>query len=173
MFKANKNKGWIPGKNYHTVDTLVEAVKKDIECTKTFKPKQPHPNLDKGEREAIKELSKRKDIIITNADKGGAVVIVDTNDCITKAERQLNDKDNYHILPQNPTSVNNNLVNQAIDRFKKEKLITDKTADGLKTSDPRTSRFYITPKIHKPGNPGCPVVGSVNCHTTNIFKYTD
>ena len=72
---------------------MTKAVKKDIECTKTFKPKQPHPNLDKGEREAIKELSKRKDVIITNADKGGAVVIVDTNDYIKKAERQLNDKD--------------------------------------------------------------------------------
>ena len=64
-------------------------------------------------------------------------------------------------------------MNQAIDRFKKEKLITDKTAYGLKTSDPRTPRFYITPKINKRGNPGCPVVSSVNCHTTNISKYID
>ena len=60
MFKANKNKGWTPHKNHHTIDTFVEAVKIDIESTKTFKPKQPHPNRDKGEREAIKELSKRK-----------------------------------------------------------------------------------------------------------------
>ena len=72
MLKANKNKGWTPCKNHHTIDTFVEAVKKVIECTETFKPKQLHPNLDKGEREAIKELSKREDIIITNADKGGA-----------------------------------------------------------------------------------------------------
>ena len=38
---------------------LQQAVKKDIECTKTFKPKQPHPNAGKSEGEAIKELSKR------------------------------------------------------------------------------------------------------------------
>ena len=49
-----------------------------------------------GEREAVKELSKREDIIINNADKGGAVVIVDTNDYIKEAERQLDGKDNYH-----------------------------------------------------------------------------
>ena len=62
---------------------------------------------------------------------------------------------------------------QAIDRFKKEKLITEKIADGLKTLDPRTPRLYITPKIHKPGNPGRPVVSSVKCHAANISKYND
>ena len=60
-----------------------------------------------GERGAVKELSKREDIIINNADKGGAVVIVDTNDYIKEAERQLDDKDNYHILLQDPTLDNN------------------------------------------------------------------
>ena len=60
-----------------------------------------------GEREAVKELSKREDIIINNADKGGAVVIVDTNDYIKEPERQLDDKDNYHILLQDPTLGNN------------------------------------------------------------------
>ena len=136
----------------------------------TFKPKQPHPNLDKGEREAIKELSKSEDIIITDADKVGAVAVADMDDYIKEAERQLNDKGNYHILPQDPTLVNNSLVNQAIDRCKKEKLITDKIVDRLKTSDPRTLRFHITPKIHRPENPSRPVVNLVNCHSTNISK---
>ena len=136
----------------------------------TFKPKQPHPNLDKGEREAIKELSKSEDIIITDADKGGAVAVADMDDYIKEAERQLNDKGNYHILPQDPTLVNNSLVNQAIDRCKKEKLITHKIVDRLKTSDPRTLRFHITPKIHRPENPSRPIVNLVNCHSTNISK---
>ena len=136
----------------------------------TFKPKQPHPNLDKGEREAIKELSKSEDIIITDADKVGAVAVADMDDYIKEAERQLNDKGNYHILPQDPTLVNNSLVNQAIDRCKKEKLITDKIVDRLKTSDPRTLRFHITPKIHRPENPSRAVVNLVNCHSTNISK---
>ena len=77
------------------------------------------------------------------------------------------------ILPQDPTLGNKKLVNQAIDRFKKEKLITKKIADGLKTSCPRTPHFYITPKIRKPGNPGRAVVSSVNCHTTSISEYID
>ena len=99
---------------------LLKLWKKDIECTKTLEPKQPYANLDKGGRETIKELSKMEDITITNADKEGDVIIVDTNDYIKEAERQLNDKDNYHILPQDPTLGNNKLVSPALDRIKKE-----------------------------------------------------
>lgn len=40
------------------------------------------------------------------------------NDYIKEAERQLNDKDNYHILTQDPMLGNNTLVNQEIDRFR-------------------------------------------------------
>ena len=42
-------------------------------------------------------------------------------------------KGKNHILPRDPTLASNKLVNQASDRFKKEKLITDKTADRPKT----------------------------------------
>ena len=37
--------------------------------------KNPKPSLSKGESKAIEELAKRKDIIITNGNKGGAVVV--------------------------------------------------------------------------------------------------
>ena len=147
---------------------ICSSYKKDIECTKTFNLKQPHPNLDKGEKEAIKKLFKREDIIITNADKEGVVFIVGTNNYIKKAEQQLTDKDNYHILPQDPTLGNNMIVNQAVDRFKKEKLITEKIADKLKTLDSRIPHFCIIPNIHEPGNPGDLVVISA---TAAQLKY--
>ena len=34
-------------------------------------------------------------------------------------------------------------------------------------------QFYISPKLHKEGNPGRPVVSSINCHTAKISKYAD
>ena len=34
-------------------------------------------------------------------------------------------------------------------------------------------QFYAQPKIHKTGNPGHPVVSSVNCHTYTISKYVN
>ena len=49
----------------------------------------------------------------------------------------------------------------------------EKVTEGLKTEIPRTPKFYLRPKIHKRGNPGRPVVSSVNCHTYNISKYVE
>ena len=65
------------------------------------------------------------------------------------------------------------MVNDTIERFIKQKLINKKAAEGLKRNDPKTRKFYLWPKIHKGGDPGCPVVSSVNCHTVNILKYVD
>ena len=31
----------------------------------------------------------------------------------------------------------------------------------------------VLSQIHKQGNPGRPVISSVNCHTSNISKYVD
>ena len=39
--------------------------------------KNRKPNLSKGEQKAMEKLVKRKYIIISNADKGGALVIMD------------------------------------------------------------------------------------------------
>ena len=34
-------------------------------------------------------------------------------------------------------------------------------------------QFYTQPKIHKEGNPGGPVIGSVSCHTSKISGHVD
>ena len=66
----------------------------------------------------MKELSEREDIIITKADKGGAVVIVDVKDYIKEAERQLNNTENYRKLQEDPTATNMKLVNDTIEGSK-------------------------------------------------------
>ena len=60
------------------------------------------------------------------------------------------------------------LVNDTIVSFKKQKLINEKVADGLKRNDPKTPKLYLRPKIHQEGNPDRPVASSINCHTANI-----
>ena len=65
--------------------------------------KNPKPNLFKREQKTTEELAKREDIIITNSDKGGAVVITDVEKHISKANRQLSDKCNYKMLQEGPT----------------------------------------------------------------------
>ena len=91
----------------------------------------------------MEELAKRKDIIITNADKGGAVVIMDVEKYINEANRQLSDKRNYKKLQEHPTLQHSNLVNDTIYRFEKENLLSKKLAHGLKSVNPKTPKFYI------------------------------
>ena len=43
LFKQNKNKKWTPPNNHHTINTYVEAVKKDIEQSKTVTRRKIDP----------------------------------------------------------------------------------------------------------------------------------
>ena len=65
------------------------------------------------------------------------------------------------------------MFNQTIERFKNEKLLPQKTADGLKVSKPKTPKFYISPKIHNPNNPGRAAINSIECLTSEISKFVD
>ena len=73
-----------PKENHHTVETFAQAFQNDLLKEEENIKQIPHKNLSKKEEDALQNLSKRDDIIITKADKGGAVVIVDVDDYIKK-----------------------------------------------------------------------------------------
>ena len=118
----------------------------------------------------MKELSERKDIIINKANKVGATFIVAVKEYI-KAGQQPHNTNNYKKLHEDPTTTNMKLLTYAKERFKKQKLINQKVAEGLKRNDSITLKSHLRPKIHKEGSTGRPVVSSVNFHTANISKY--
>ena len=90
----------------------------------------------------MEELTKLKDII-TNVDKGGTVVVIDVEKYIHESNHQLSNKRNYKKLQKVPTLHHSNLVNDTIDMFKKENLLSNKLADRLKFVNPKTPKFYI------------------------------
>ena len=47
------------------------------------------------------------------------------------------------------------------------------SAKNLILQTPRTSRFYLLPKIHKENNHGRPIVSACNCPTENTASYLD
>ena len=73
----------MPPKPSHVIETFITAVNNDIDAT-PVKP-IPNDNLTSNERKALKDLQLREDIVITKADKGGAVVIWNTDDYIVEA----------------------------------------------------------------------------------------
>ena len=76
---------------------------------------------------------------------------MDVNDYIREVKRQLNDPRNYKALAKDPTTTNNDFINQTIDRFTKEQLINDNTANGLKNPSPEHRSFTYLQKLTKKG----------------------
>ena len=171
LFRKKSN--WIPGKSHHSVETFIDLVNNEL---KTMNPKhKPSDNLSHKEKEALESLKHRADIIITRADKGGAVVIMDTETYIKEAERQLNDTNYYTKLPHDITELHEEKVKQILNTLKHTSDLKENIADGLMPSDSQTPKFYLLPKIHKKQTPppGRPVVNSISSPTSNISKYVD
>ena len=131
-----------------TVLTDIEATQEELECKMENQKPQPSNNLTKDERKAWQELSERD-------------VIVDVKYYTREAESQLKNKYNYDRLKHDSTETRNRLVNDTIERSKKQKMMKETVAEVLKTENLRTPKFYLRPKIHKRGKPGRPVVSSV------------
>ena len=69
-----------------TIHYNTSLVQHNINDAKILNTKRPKDNLTKGEQKALDELSKRDDIIITNADKGRAIVVMDIDKYISEAQ---------------------------------------------------------------------------------------
>ena len=167
------NNTWEPKTTHHTVSTFLESFKQDAMIALNKAKPNISKNLTKDEEIALKNLMKRTDIVISKADKGGATVIMDVDDYINEAKRQLEDGNFYRMLNSDPTENHLQLVNNAIDSLKRYNHINEKLANGLRMSEARTPQLYLLPKIHKPENPGRPVVSSIDCHTSKISEFVD
>ena len=73
-FKVKNKAKWTPKETHHILKTFIDLVQHDINEIKIKKVKNPKSILLNGEQEAMKHHAKRRDIIITTADKGGTVV---------------------------------------------------------------------------------------------------
>ena len=151
IFKSNSS--WEPSENHHTVKTFLEDFSRKVrdESNNASGPgkTRPNNNLNKQERQALDNLKTMEDIVITNADKGGAVVVHDVKNYIKEAMKQLGDKSFYKKLNHNPTSEHAALVENAIDGLRQKELLDEKTAERLKPTSPRTPKLYLLPKVHK------------------------
>ena len=131
-------------------------------------------NLSKEEQKALDNLRGYTDIIIKQADKGSAVVVVDRVRYVGEAMRQLNDKDVYIPLNKDPTAEMIELINGRIRRLHGDGYISDSTRQYLLiNSDARAGRFYLLPKIHKQNCPGRPVISGCNTPTEKISAFVD
>lgn len=168
----NKSK-WCPEKNREiAIEAYVDAVEKAIlayDLDKTYRR-----NITRDEQRALENLRGYEDIIIKQADKGSAVVVMDRDAYIEEAMRQLDDSEVYTLLDRDPTRDMMKEINTKINECYSKGNIDEKTRDYLLASeDVKPGRFYLLPKIHKQGCPGRPVISGCNTPTEKISEFVD
>ena len=170
--KLNKGEPKIAHKSREpSINAYIDTVKHDVKNWSKAKPTRD--NLTKRERQALNILKNRTDIVVKQANKGGALVIIDSKDYFEEGMRKLNDRNYYQKLDKNPTVDHEKLVNNTIDDLVSGNAIDEDTASLLRPSKSRTPKYYILPKIHKEGMPGRPVVSSVSSPTEKISAFVD
>ena len=104
-YRGTSPLGWIPGKKIwcpdKNRDLFLEAYASALE-EKIFREsnlkEKCHRNLTKEEQKALEDLRSYDDIVIKQADKGSAVVVMDKERYVTEATRQLGDSAVYVSL---------------------------------------------------------------------------
>lgn len=142
-----KNKGTFTpekGRDQH-LDIYVEYLNK-IPVGKQVR-KNIRSNLNKAEREALRALRENNDIVIKEADKGSAIVIMNKSYYESKILGMLNDTNTYQMISANKDRYTLNQVKRLVDEAGDD--FTKSEKDYLTKFESKTSQFYGLPKIHK------------------------
>ena len=171
-FKFANLNGLPPEGQFDSLDFFTQKCRHDIHKLK-FNRNTKFSNLSSEEWAALKNLRKRNGIVVKSAgDKGGAVVVWRSDLYQKEALRQLSDTSFYGKIQKDLTSKNQKLVKDTIQNLIVNQELPD-TATNLIINTPRTSCIYFLPKIHKPNNPGRPIVSACSCPTELISSYLD
>uniref|UniRef100_A0A8C4VK70 Reverse transcriptase domain-containing protein n=1 Tax=Gopherus evgoodei TaxID=1825980 RepID=A0A8C4VK70_9SAUR len=167
--EGKKNSTWSPpeGRN-DSLDLYIECFCRRAQAEIMEKQHRLPHNLSRAERNAIHSLRNHPDIIIKEADKGGAVVIMNRSDYQKEAARQLSNTKFYRPLPSDPTEEYTKKLHHLL------RTLPILTPEQINIPlEPRPGLFYLLPKIHKPGNPGRPIILGFGTLTEGLSGYVD
>jgi hypothetical protein len=170
--RFRKKSKWQPPKSKDpALEAFIQAL--DDEVMSHRANPVSHDNLTKTEKDALASLQNRQDIVIKPADKGSAVVIMDTEKYIDEANRQLSDKRFYKQLDSDPTGHHSEQVTELLHEMADQGHIDGKTMEYLLPEVPKAGRLYLLPKLHKPGHPGRPIISANGHPTEKISEFLD
>ena len=132
---------WQPPKASPDVEHYLSSLTPSLSNITTRKHS---PNLDRGERAALKEL-KSADIVIRNADKGSCVVIENRSTYIQDGLAHLSDASIYEQINEDYTSELTKAINDYSNLLLRKGQLTDEMQAFLK-ADPastRTQQLYF------------------------------
>ncbi|XP_071141774.1 uncharacterized protein [Mytilus edulis] len=170
--KFKKKSKWNPPKSKNdNLESFITSVKAEVRSSISGKQVK---NISKSESQAMINLKDRNEIVIKQADKGSAVVVMNKADYIEEGNRQLSNAKFYKELACDPTKEISKKINDVLSEMNKDKQIDDDTYDYLRPDETCTAgRFYLLPKLHKEGIPGRPIVSANGHPTEKISEFVD
>ncbi|KAJ8032026.1 hypothetical protein HOLleu_25430 [Holothuria leucospilota] len=169
--KFREKSSWSPPPNRDKfLDAYVSVITNEI---MNAPEQRAFSNLSVDERAALNDLKANCDIVIREADKGSAVVVMDRDLYIKEGYRQLDDPQVYERVSEAVLSdIESEIAALAGKLYRADILTEDMFKFAIRT-DTRPARFYLLPKVHKPGVPGRPVVSACGSATEGLSEIVD
>ncbi|XP_069476532.1 uncharacterized protein [Ambystoma mexicanum] len=166
-FLELKNKSsFHPQVNHPLINLFKQKTTRDLKRLKYGQPNKM--NIRKHQMEAIKQLAQDSSLTLKQADKGGALVLMDTTMYNIGCQKLLDDTRTYIQLDGDPVNEIKEIIKKVVDKASDMDWITDKTAEFLIQKFPVTLVFYGLPKIHK--NATDPPFRPIVAGTESIFQ---
>ena len=112
-------------------------------------------------------LRSNPNIIITKADKGGQIVVLDKSTYIDNVNHILNNGP-YVPVAKGPSASNLNKIKLAV---KTSKVIPENLKKSIIPSISNCARFYALPKVHKPNFPFRSIVSNIGTASYKLSKF--
>ena len=127
MKSKHKNPFYYPPTNStpSNLEKYLASTKADI-MKLVEKPTKSSSNLSLTERETLKSLQKRSDIIIHSADKGEKIVVMDKDVYINNCKYQLDTEEFYTKIDHDPTANICENIESEISKMVEKKFIDKK-----------------------------------------------
>ena len=102
------------------------------------------------------------------------MVVWDRGDYLKEASKQLEDKDVYEELQNDPSTLINTIM-YALEKIRMRGDLSNNTVNYFLVKGPKFARFYFLPKIHKRLHnvPGRRVISNCGFYTGNISSFLD
>lgn len=131
---------WEP-RNCQVGEVVWRIIEENRKIMKGIKHVPEDSNLTRGEREALRRLRADNSLIIKSADKGSVVVIMDRQQYVREAMRQLGDREFYEEL-QEPIFESVGLFREELRQLQERGSLSAKQVQYIRGSDtPRKGGF--------------------------------
>lgn len=123
----------------------------------------------------IKEIGKKKEVVICPADKAAGFVILNKKDYEEEMQNLLKVDNTYKKLKENPKLRYKKKLKAYIKKGKDKGILSKKEADYLLSESTKTSVIYYVLKIHRRVDkpPGRPIISGINSLFSWLGEYLD